>query len=308
MRAVSYAEFGRPEVLHVAEVPVPEPGPGQVRVRVAASVVHPVDLMVRSGRFPAPLPTGSAVHARLGRCRQRRRGRPVGRGVQDRRRGHRLLAVAANHCRRPRGVRTPRPLLADLRARRRPRDRIGDSADQWPRRRPGPRPTRAPRGFDSARHRCRRAGRWVRPGAGPGDRSARHGTRRTRRPRVRRVAGRGVPVARRRSDGDVRRGRRPGGDRLLAAGPSPGRRRLCGRVTPASPGAGAGNPDLRAGGATGRIPAGRAGRTRRPAATTRSGSPTCTPSPTRRRPTSGWPEAAYAAACCSFCDWRDAGG
>ncbi|MFI6238683.1 NADP-dependent oxidoreductase [Micromonospora sp. NPDC050795] len=58
MRAVSYAQFGGPEVLHVAEMPVPEPGPGQVRVRVAASVVHPVDLMVRSGRFPAPLPTG----------------------------------------------------------------------------------------------------------------------------------------------------------------------------------------------------------------------------------------------------------
>ncbi|MEU7801986.1 NADP-dependent oxidoreductase [Micromonospora arborensis] len=58
MRAVSYAQFGGPEVLQVADVPVPEPGPGQVRVRVAASVVHPVDLMVRAGRFPAPLPTG----------------------------------------------------------------------------------------------------------------------------------------------------------------------------------------------------------------------------------------------------------
>ncbi|MFI7489674.1 NADP-dependent oxidoreductase [Micromonospora echinaurantiaca] len=58
MRAVRYAQFGGPEVLHVADVPVPEPGPGQVRVRVAASVVHPVDLMIRSGRFPAPLPTG----------------------------------------------------------------------------------------------------------------------------------------------------------------------------------------------------------------------------------------------------------
>ncbi|MFG1872551.1 NADP-dependent oxidoreductase [Micromonospora arborensis] len=58
MRAVSYAQFGGSEVLHVADVPVPEPGPGQVRVRVAASVVHPVDLMVRAGRFPAPLPTG----------------------------------------------------------------------------------------------------------------------------------------------------------------------------------------------------------------------------------------------------------
>jgi NADPH:quinone reductase-like Zn-dependent oxidoreductase len=57
MRAVRYAEFGGPEVLHVADLPVPVPGPGQVRVRVAASVVHPVDLMVRAGRFPAPLPT-----------------------------------------------------------------------------------------------------------------------------------------------------------------------------------------------------------------------------------------------------------
>lgn len=59
MRAVSYAQFGGPEVLHVAaNLPVPEPGPGQVRVRVTASVLHPVDLMVRAGRFPAPLPTG----------------------------------------------------------------------------------------------------------------------------------------------------------------------------------------------------------------------------------------------------------
>ncbi|MEU8165869.1 NADP-dependent oxidoreductase [Micromonospora sp. NPDC049004] len=58
MRAVRYEEFGGPEVLHVADVPTPEPGPGQVRVRVAASVVHPVDLIVRSGGFPAPLPTG----------------------------------------------------------------------------------------------------------------------------------------------------------------------------------------------------------------------------------------------------------
>ncbi|MGC5054746.1 NADP-dependent oxidoreductase [Micromonospora sp. DT48] len=58
MRAVRYAQFGGPEVLHVADVPVPEPGPGQVRVRVTASVVHPVDLLIRSGRFPAPLPTG----------------------------------------------------------------------------------------------------------------------------------------------------------------------------------------------------------------------------------------------------------
>ncbi|GIJ41070.1 NADP-dependent oxidoreductase [Micromonospora andamanensis] len=59
MRAVRYAQFGGPEVLHVVtDLPVPQPGPGQVRVRVAASVLHPVDLMIRAGRFPAPLPMG----------------------------------------------------------------------------------------------------------------------------------------------------------------------------------------------------------------------------------------------------------
>lgn len=59
MRAVSYTQFGGPEVLQVvADLPVPQPGPGQVRVQVAASVIHPVDLMIRAGRFPAPLPTG----------------------------------------------------------------------------------------------------------------------------------------------------------------------------------------------------------------------------------------------------------
>ncbi|MEU4214848.1 NADP-dependent oxidoreductase [Actinoplanes sp. NPDC026623] len=58
MRAVTYAAFGGPEVLHVtADLPIPEPGPGQVRIRVAASVLHPVDLMIRAGQFPAPLPT-----------------------------------------------------------------------------------------------------------------------------------------------------------------------------------------------------------------------------------------------------------
>jgi NADPH:quinone reductase-like Zn-dependent oxidoreductase len=59
MHAVRYVQFGGPEVLHVADdLPVPEPQRGQVRVRVAASALHPVDLMVRAGRFPAPLPTG----------------------------------------------------------------------------------------------------------------------------------------------------------------------------------------------------------------------------------------------------------
>ncbi|MET9873948.1 NADP-dependent oxidoreductase [Actinacidiphila glaucinigra] len=53
MHAVVIREFGGPEVLEVAEVPLPEPGPGQVRVRVAAAGVNPADLAVRAGLLGA---------------------------------------------------------------------------------------------------------------------------------------------------------------------------------------------------------------------------------------------------------------
>jgi NADPH:quinone reductase-like Zn-dependent oxidoreductase len=53
MRAVVVRQFGGPEVLEFAEVPVPEPGPGQVRIRVAAAAVNPVDLATRSGVLSA---------------------------------------------------------------------------------------------------------------------------------------------------------------------------------------------------------------------------------------------------------------
>ncbi|MEU3574682.1 zinc-binding dehydrogenase, partial [Kitasatospora sp. NPDC036755] len=49
MRAVVVREFGGPEVLEVAQVPVPQPGRGRVRVRVAAAGVNPVDAVTRSG-------------------------------------------------------------------------------------------------------------------------------------------------------------------------------------------------------------------------------------------------------------------
>ena len=56
MRALVVSEFGGPEVLRVADLPVPEPGPGQVRIRVQATAVHPVDLATRSGALAARLP------------------------------------------------------------------------------------------------------------------------------------------------------------------------------------------------------------------------------------------------------------
>ncbi|MBB4740699.1 NADPH:quinone reductase-like Zn-dependent oxidoreductase [Actinoplanes octamycinicus] len=49
MRAVTQQEFGGPEVLRVAEVPIPEPLPTEVRVRVVAAGVNPVDHKTREG-------------------------------------------------------------------------------------------------------------------------------------------------------------------------------------------------------------------------------------------------------------------
>jgi NADPH:quinone reductase-like Zn-dependent oxidoreductase len=65
MKAVAFSEFGGPDVLRVADLPVPEPGAGEVRVRVAAATVNPTDLGMRSGgraaelsKLPAPYVAG----------------------------------------------------------------------------------------------------------------------------------------------------------------------------------------------------------------------------------------------------------
>jgi NADPH:quinone reductase-like Zn-dependent oxidoreductase len=52
MRAIIQTEFGGPEVLTVADAPPPAPEPGGVVVRQRATSVNPVDLFIRSGRFP----------------------------------------------------------------------------------------------------------------------------------------------------------------------------------------------------------------------------------------------------------------
>ncbi len=51
MLAVVVNEFGGPERVELAEVPVPRPAAGQVRVRVRAAGVNPVDGAVRAGVF-----------------------------------------------------------------------------------------------------------------------------------------------------------------------------------------------------------------------------------------------------------------
>ena len=57
MLAVTFAEFGGPDVLRITEMPEPTPGPGEIVVRVGASPVNPTDIMMRSG-VQAPLMVG----------------------------------------------------------------------------------------------------------------------------------------------------------------------------------------------------------------------------------------------------------
>lgn len=59
MRAITFAEYGGPEVLHLSEVPMPEPGPGQVRVAVRRAGVNPLDWKVRSGAMASGAPLES---------------------------------------------------------------------------------------------------------------------------------------------------------------------------------------------------------------------------------------------------------
>ncbi|MFE3259543.1 alcohol dehydrogenase catalytic domain-containing protein [Nocardia sp. NPDC059091] len=56
MRAVQADRFGAPEVLGLTEVPEPEPSAGQVKIAVRSASVIYGDVIVRSGRYPRPLP------------------------------------------------------------------------------------------------------------------------------------------------------------------------------------------------------------------------------------------------------------
>lgn len=51
MKAILVREFGAPEVMKLAEIPIPEPGENQILVRVKAAGVNPVDTYVRAGGY-----------------------------------------------------------------------------------------------------------------------------------------------------------------------------------------------------------------------------------------------------------------
>ena len=56
MRAVVLTEFGEPDVLRIAEVPVPTPAPDEILVRVHATALNRADLLQRRGFYPNPFP------------------------------------------------------------------------------------------------------------------------------------------------------------------------------------------------------------------------------------------------------------
>ena len=56
--AIRFHKAGGPEVLQWEEVPVGKPGPGEARVRHTAVGLNYVDTYIRSGLYPAQLPSG----------------------------------------------------------------------------------------------------------------------------------------------------------------------------------------------------------------------------------------------------------
>lgn len=56
MKAMTYEQYGEPDVLRLTERPVPAVAPGEVLVRVRASAVNPVDWKVMAGHLDGLMP------------------------------------------------------------------------------------------------------------------------------------------------------------------------------------------------------------------------------------------------------------
>ncbi len=85
MRAIVIDQFGGPEVMRVADIPVPAPGAGQVLLRVEASGVNFIDVYHRTGLYKQPLPLTLGKEA-AGTVEK------VGAGVTDVRAGDRVAS------------------------------------------------------------------------------------------------------------------------------------------------------------------------------------------------------------------------
>jgi NADPH:quinone reductase-like Zn-dependent oxidoreductase len=65
MKALTFDEYGGPEVLKVTEAPEPHAGPGQIRISVKAASVNPYDWKVRSGMLAGGKPLDSTTYLGL---------------------------------------------------------------------------------------------------------------------------------------------------------------------------------------------------------------------------------------------------
>src|SRR6185369_4432223 len=63
MQAIQVSQVGGPEVLTPAELPVPTPKPNEAVVQIKAAGVNFIDVYLREGRYPAPLPFVSGQEA-----------------------------------------------------------------------------------------------------------------------------------------------------------------------------------------------------------------------------------------------------
>src|SRR5216683_2626870 len=84
--AIRFYKAGGPEVLVSEPVPIGKPGPGEARVRHTAVGLNYVETYVRSGLYPAPLPSGLGTEA-AGVVEE------VGSGVSDVKPGDRVAYV-----------------------------------------------------------------------------------------------------------------------------------------------------------------------------------------------------------------------
>ena len=71
MKAIQVQKSGGPEVLTLVDIPVPKPKPHEAVVKVSAAGVNFIDVYLREGRYPSPLPfisgqEGSGVVSEIG--------------------------------------------------------------------------------------------------------------------------------------------------------------------------------------------------------------------------------------------------